>query len=116
VVVPAEVQKKFAAVTLIMKRRAEAREVHITQKLGETRETGGITLTVRDYLPAFVMQGGVVTSDGSAELNPAVWVEAREGTTLLYRGWLFRDYPELNPPQDPAFEIRLIAAMTPPQK
>lgn len=116
VVVPDEVQQKFGAVTLTMKRRPEAKEQRLTLKLGTTQTSGELTVTARDYLPAFVMQAATITSDGVEESNPALWVEVVEGKTLLYRGWLFRDYPELNPPQDPAFEIRLVEALAPAQK
>ncbi|HEY0720163.1 MAG TPA: hypothetical protein VGE50_02805 [Gammaproteobacteria bacterium] len=112
VVVPDEVQKKFRAVTLTMKRRPEAPEQRLTLELDTTQTLDGLTVTARDYLPAFVMQAESITSEGVEESNPAVWVEVRAGEALLFSGWLFRDYPELNPPQDPAFAIRLVEAVS----
>ncbi len=115
VVVPDEVQKKFAAVTLSMKRRPDAKEQRLTLPLGTTQTSGGLTVTARDYLPAFVMQAATITSEGVEESNPALWVEVREGEHVLFIGWLFRDYPELNPPQDPAFAIQLVEAVSSPK-
>ncbi|HEY0635580.1 MAG TPA: hypothetical protein VGE00_09360 [Gammaproteobacteria bacterium] len=112
VVVPEAVQKKFAAVTLSMKRRPEAKEQRLTLPLGTTQTSGGLTVMARDYLPAFVMQAATITSEGVEESNPAVWVEVREGEHVLFSGWLFRDYPELNPPKDPAFALRLVEAVS----
>lgn len=112
VVVPDEVQKKFGAVTLAMTRRPEAKEQRLTLKLGSTQTDDGLTVMARDYLPAFVMQAATITSDGVEESNPAVWVEVREGEAVLFRGWLFRDYPELNPPVDPTFTLRLVEAVS----
>lgn len=111
VVVPDEVRKRFTAVTLTIKRGAEATPLRLTQQLGTTRQLNGLTLTVGDYLPAFFMDNGAFSSQGSDESNPAVWLEAVDGAKLLYRGWLFRDYPELNPPQEPGFEILLVEAV-----
>ena len=111
VVVTEEVAKSFSGVKLSMKRRAEVKPNEFSQTLGETRTVDGVTLTVRDYLPSFYMDQDAIRSEGSEENNPAVWVEAREGEKLLFNGWLFRDYPELTPPVEEGFELRLVAAV-----
>lgn len=77
---------------------------------GQAQQTAYGELTVKDYLPAFVVQGGVITSKGLDESNPALWVKWQRNDEKLFSGWLFRDHPTLHPIRQPGYQLRLIAA------
>jgi len=77
---------------------------------GKSHEVAGGTLLARDYLPAFLIRGGEITSDGLEEKNPAVYLEWRHQGRLLFKGWCFRNYPDLNTVKTPGYQLRLLAA------
>jgi hypothetical protein len=76
---------------------------------GEPQQTAYGTLLVRDYLPAFLISGNTITSEGMEEKNPAVWAEWQRDGENIFAGWLFRDYPSLNPMQLPEHQLTFIS-------
>jgi len=98
VVIPEALQGKYAMAMLALQMPGMAGATDIELPLnGVAQETGYGTLLVRDYLPAFMISGNTITTEGGEEKNPAVWAEWQRDGQILFSGWLFRDYPGLNP-------------------
>lgn len=76
----------------------------------KVHEVANGTLLARDYLPAFIIRGGKITSDGVEEKNPAVYLEWHHQGRLIFQGWSFRNYPDLTPVKVSGYRLRLLAA------
>lgn len=110
VVVPEALRGKYSRATLAIQLPGMTTAVNIELPLnGEPQATDYGTLLVRDYLPAFMINGNTITSDGLEERNPALWVEWQRDGQTVFAGWLFRNYPTLNPMALPEHQLTFIA-------
>lgn len=110
VVLPEALQGKYttAMMSLQLPGMSEALTIELPLS-GEPQQGDYGILLVRDYLPAFLISGNTITSDGLEEKNPALWAEWRRGEQLVFSGWLFRDYPSLNPMLLPDHQLTFMA-------
>lgn len=106
VIVPGEVTA--SAVHLSLRRPGEEQALEVTVPLGKQLETDDYIVAADYYLPAFMIEGNTITSDGIEENNPAVFVLWQEGETRIFAGWTFRDYPALNPPLVEGYELKML--------
>jgi hypothetical protein len=98
IVIPDSLQGKYHHATMAVQLPGMPEPSTIELPLnGEAQQTDYGTLLVRDYLPAFLISGNTITSDGLEENNPALWAEWQHDGQQVFAGWLFRDYPSLNP-------------------
>ncbi|MCW8918113.1 MAG: hypothetical protein OQL08_04805 [Gammaproteobacteria bacterium] len=110
VVVPAALRGKYTRATMTVQLPGMATAATIELPLnGVPQATDYGTLLVRDYLPAFMINGNTITSDGLEEQNPALWAEWQRDGKPVFAGWLFRDYPTLNPMALPEHQLTFIA-------
>lgn len=110
IILPAALQGKHQGVTMTVQLPGMAEAASIELPLnGEPQQTAYGTLLVRDYLPAFLISGNTITSEGVEEKNPAVWAEWQRDGESIFAGWLFRDYPSLNPMQLPEHQLTFIS-------
>ena len=106
VVVPEALQGKYSSATMTLQLPGSDQASTIELPLnGGPQQTDFGTLLVRDYLPAFLISGNTITSDGVEEKNPAIWAEWQRDGQTIFAGWLFRDYPTLNPVQVPGHQL-----------
>jgi len=111
VVLPEALQGKYQRATLGVQLPGMTETATIELPLnGEAQQTDYGTLLVRDYLPAFLISANTITSDGVEEKNPALWAEWQRDGQPLFAGWLFRDYPGLNPVPRPDHQLTFIGA------
>lgn len=114
VVLPEELKGKYTSVTMSVQLPGMAEAANIELPLnGEPQQSEYGTLLVRDYLPAFLISGNTITSDGLEEKNPALWAEWQRDGQSVFAGWLFRDYPSLNPMQLPEHQLGFIGVTEP---
>lgn len=106
VIVPDGVEAR--AVHLSLRRPGEEQALELTVPLGKQLESGDYTVAADYYLPAFMIEGNTITSDGTEENNPAVFVLWQEGERQIFAGWTFRDYPSLNPPLVEGYELKML--------
>ncbi len=106
VVVPDELKGKYTTATMTVQLPGMAEPVSIELPLNGEPQAGDYgTLLVRDYLPAFLITGNTITSEGVEDNNPAIWAEWQRDGQKVFAGWLFRDYPSLNPMQLPEHQL-----------
>ena len=109
VIIPEGLQGKYATATMAVQLPGMDQPATIELPLsGEPQQTDYGTLLVRDYLPAFLISGNTITSDGIEEQNPALWAEWQRDGAPIFAGWLFRDYPGLNPIQVPDHQLNFV--------
>ena len=111
VILPEALQGKYQSVTMTVQLPGTSEASRIELPLnGEPQKTEFGTLSARDYLPAFLISGNTITSEGTGEKNPAVWAEWQRDGNKVFAGWLFRDYPSLNPMLLPDHQLNFIGA------
>jgi hypothetical protein len=78
--------------------------------LGETVVLGdsGLSLTVRTFIPDFVMDETGITSRSAETHNPAARVLISEDGADDYDGWLFAAMPEIHPFPHDRYQVLLI--------
>jgi len=68
----------------------------------------GLLLRVKNFLPAFIMDGTTMTSASNETKNPAAQIVITEGEKEVYRGWLFSLYPGTHAFQHPRYSFTLV--------
>lgn len=112
VVVPEEVEKTYKSLILeVVDNSTEAtKSIEREVLIGQKAEISGTNLDVEVeyYLPDFVMeQSGVMTSKSISENNPAAKVKVYENGSLIFDGWLFKNFPGIHSFQHPVYDIQL---------
>ena len=95
VIIPDEVQGQWKAVRIaVTDQDVGEREIY-TVEIGSTFtvEDTHLTIEVLNFLPAFVMDGTMMTSASNKTSNPAAQIVIREEGEEVFRGWLFSLYP-----------------------
>lgn len=110
VIVPKALQGKYQSATMAVQLPDMTESISITLPLsGEPLQTEYGTLLVRDYLPDFLISGNTITSEGLEEKNPALWAEWQRDGQIIFAGWVFHDYPSLNPMLVPEHQLTFIS-------
>ena len=81
--------------------------------IGEDKLVEGTGLKVKaiSFLPAFQMNGPIVTSTSNETENPAAQIEISEGESQLFSGWLFTLYPTTHAFTHPKYSIALMGGV-----
>jgi hypothetical protein len=110
VVVPGEVQGKWAAVKIAVLDKDHNKEQVYTIEIGSefALPDSGLVLKVRNFLPAFIMDGTTMTSASNETRNPAAQIVISEGKTEVFKGWLFSLYPGTHAFQHPRYSFTLV--------
>jgi hypothetical protein len=118
VVVPDEVRGRWQAVKIaVMDKESQTEEVHTVDITSTfTVADSDMTLEVKNFLPAFIMDGSMMTSASNETKNPAVQVVISEKGEEVYRGWLFSRYPGTHSFQHPQYSFTLVDFVPVPEK
>jgi hypothetical protein len=110
VVVPPEVQGQWKAVRIAVFNKESRKETVYTVDIGSSFriKSTSLTLKVLYFLPAFIMDGTVMTSVSNELKNPAALVEVRDHDKQIFKGWLFSLYPGAHPFQHPNYSYTLV--------
>lgn len=66
-----------------------------------------LSILVENFLPNFIMQGTVLTSQTNETKNPAAKIRVFEGGKEIFKGWLFALYPTTHAFQHPHYGFTL---------
>ncbi|MBI5484877.1 MAG: DUF2155 domain-containing protein [Deltaproteobacteria bacterium] len=110
VIVPPEVASAWKAVKIAVIDKARATENIYTVPIGGSSRipSSNLTITIEAFLPTFVMQGSSVTSTSNELKNPGVKVSITDASTLIYKGWLFSNFPNTHAFMHPKFGFTLV--------
>jgi len=109
--VPESVRGKWEAVRIQVEQRdGTGRPVIYTIRLGGALDLPdtGLRVQVSEFLPALQVKDNEVTSSSNEPKNPAALVRVSEGPRETFRGWLFSNFPEMQPFEHPRVKIRLL--------
>jgi len=118
VVVPDEVQGRWRAVKIAVLDKETSKEQIYTVEIGSELTLGesGLLLVVKNFLPAFIMDGTTMTSASNETKNPAAQIVITEGEKEVYKGWLFSLYPGTHAFQHPRYSFTLVDFVPAPAK
>ena len=109
-----EVRKHWQAVeVLVHDKQPGGSEKKVRVAIGSEMAVAGTPLTVRvlGFVPDFAMGTDSVTTKSMKDVNPAVKVEVLEGGKTLFKGWAFRDFPDMHSFEDPRYTITMTRAV-----
>lgn len=110
VVMPPSVRGKYESVEVLVNLPKGGKPVRLEVPLGGYAQAAGqgVEVAAKDYLPSFAMVGEVITSQENGPANPAVWLDVRVQGQEVFRGWVFRNEPDLMPPLVPGYAVKLL--------
>ncbi len=110
VIVPAEVQGKWRAVKISVTDKENHREKIFTVAIGSsfTVPDSKIRLQVDAFLPAFIVDGTIMTSVSNETRNPAVQITISDEEREVFKGWLFSLFPGTHAYQHPRYSFALV--------
>ncbi len=108
--VPDSVKGKWQAVKLQVTPKGGGQARVLTVKLGGDAAVpdSGLTVHATEFLPALQVVSDGVTSASNQPVNPAALVSISEAGKEIFRGWLFGNFPDMQPFEHPKFRITLI--------
>jgi hypothetical protein len=109
--VPEEVRGKWQAVKLRVEEKGGGKPPQtVTVKLGDQFDIPGSKLRIRvtEFLPALQVSGNEITSGSNNPTNPAALVAVSEAGKEIFKGWLFANFPEMQPFEHPTHRITLV--------
>jgi hypothetical protein len=95
VVVPDSVKKTWKAVKIAVIDKANIKETVYTIPIGSSVSLpeSSMSIEVEAFLPAFIMEGSVMTTSSNELKNPGAKVKITEKGNILFNGWLFAKFP-----------------------
>jgi hypothetical protein len=109
-----EVRKRWKAVELIVHEKAPggiSRKVQVA--IGAEVAVEGLPLVIRalGFVPDFAMGTDSVATKSMEAVNPAVKIQVLDSGREIFKGWAFRDYPDMHSFEDPRYTIMLTRAI-----
>ena len=110
VLIPDDVRGQWKAVRIKVLDKSNSREETYTIDLGYefTIAKSDVKIRVDTFLPAFVMQGRIMTSASNDLRNPAAQIVVSEADQEIYKGWLFSRFPGTHTFQHERFSFSLV--------
>jgi len=110
VVIPDEVQGRWKAVKIaVLDKETNKEQVYEVEIGGEFPLPGSeLVMKVKNFLPAFIMDGTTMTSASNETKNPAAQIVIAEGEKEVFKGWLFSLYPGTHAFQHPRYSFTLV--------
>ena len=109
VVVPPVSKGTWRAVVIGVTDKKIGRTTDCQIPIGSQTSLSGsdLTITVEHFLPHFIMQGTLLTSQSDDPKNPAAQVRVVAGGEEIFTGWLFAYFPTTHVSQHPRYGFTL---------
>jgi hypothetical protein len=110
IIIPKEVSSKFKSVIIEVGYKTTNKTVDTDVLIGQKAEVAGtpLVIEVEAYLPDFTMdQNSTMTSKSAKENNPAAKIKVYKADKLVFDGWLFKNFPDVHPFEDPEYKLSL---------
>jgi hypothetical protein len=110
IVVPSFVAGKWKAVRIAVIDKTNVSQKIYTIPIGGKLAIPASTLvvTVETFLPAFIMEGSTITSASNDLKNPGVKVQITENGAVIFKGWLFSQFPNTHVFMHPKYGFTLV--------
>jgi hypothetical protein len=110
IVVPSFVAGKWKAVRIAIIDKSNASQKIYTIPIGgklAIRDSSMI-IQVETFLPAFIMEGSTMTSASNDLKNPGAKVQITENGAVIFKGWLFSQFPNTHVFMHPKYGFTLV--------
>ncbi len=91
---------------LVLLQMGPARTFSMEVESGKTVEQQGVRVRLLGLTEHLRLKSGTYIEDKNVH-NPAAYVEVSEKGKLIYRGWLYQEFPELFGPDSPDWKLWL---------
>lgn len=110
IVIPPGVSEKWKAVRIAVVDKSNVSQKLYTIPIGGKLAIPSSTLVIEvvTFLPAFTMEGSVMTSSSNELKNPGVKVRITENGTVIFKGWLFSMFPKTHAFMHPKYGFTLV--------
>jgi len=110
IVVPPFVAGKWKAVKIAVIDKSNASQKIYTIPIGGELAipASAMKIKVESFLPAFTMEGLIMTSASNDLKNPGVKVQITENGAVIFMGWLFSKYPSTHAFMHPIYGFILV--------
>jgi hypothetical protein len=108
--IPPGVADKWKAVKIAVIDKSNVSQKLYTIPIGGKLAIPSSTLVieVETFLPAFTMEGSVMTSSSNELKNPGVKVRITENGSVIFKGWLFSMFPKTHAFMHPKYGFTLV--------
>ncbi len=103
---PEWVAGRQGSVHLMLLQISTARTFEFDIAMGEVTEQQGVNISLLGLSANLRLKAGTYIEDENVH-NPAAYVEVSEKGKLIYRGWLYQEFPELFGPDSPNWKLWL---------
>lgn len=112
VVVPPSAKNAWKAVKIAVIDKANIKETVYTIPIGSSISIpeSSMNIEVEAFLPAFIMEGSVMTTSSNELKNPGAKVKITEKGNIIFKGWLFARFPT-NTFMHPSYGFTLVDAV-----
>lgn len=114
IIIPKEVSAKYKSLIMEVGYKKPNKSVDTDILIGQKAEIAGTPLTIEleAYLPDFVMnESSIMTSKSAEENNPAAKIKVFKSGNLVFDGWLFKNFPDAHPFDDPDYTLNMKSAV-----
>ena len=110
IVVPPFVAGKWKAVKIAVNDKSNVSQKIYTIPIGGELAVpaSSMVIKVETFLPAFTMEGSIMTSASNDLKNPGVKVQITENGAVIFMGWLFSKFPGTHPFMHPNYGFTLV--------
>ena len=118
IVVPREVADRWKAVKIaVIDKSSVTQKLYIIPIGGKlTIPSSTLTIEVEKFLPAFTMEGSVMTSSSNELKNPGAKVRITDNGSVIFSGWLFSLFPKTHAFMHPKYGFTLVDVLSAPKK
>lgn len=110
---PESVKGKWTAVKIevLYKENNEKKQLDIPLNSSFDVPGSDITISVGQFFPEFTLEGNKYTSVSNDLKNPATNIEIKQGDNVIFKGWLFANYPSVHPFENEKYGITLLGGI-----
>lgn len=107
--VPDSVKGKWSAVKLVLedKTAKQTQEIIVNLNSEFRVPNSNLKVAVGEFLPQFIVEKGTATSGSNLPNNPAVAVKIFEDKREIFKGWLYANFPTIQPFEHPKYGLTL---------
>ena len=113
IVVPPFVAGKWKAVRIAVIDKTNVSQKVYTVPIGGSLAipASNMSIKVETFLPAFIMEGTIMTSSSNDLTNPGIKVQITEKGLVLFSGWIFSKFPNTHAFMHPRYGFSLVDAV-----
>jgi hypothetical protein len=110
IVIPPGVEERWKSVKIAVIDKSNVTQKNYIIPIGGKLAvpSSNLIIEVETFLPAFTMEGSVMTSSSNELKNPGAKVRITENGTVIFKGWLFSMFPKTHAFMHPKYGFTLI--------